>query len=442
MNAMIAMGGKVVNPLEIDQQIAQTRGLENNNKLFDMKVQEQAAAQESARAMNELTRQSFNTSTGKLDDQKFMAGLGARGDYKGLMGHQEAVAKQGKLAGDAEKERLGNIKSSLELQGQLLGTVKDAPSYMRALQVAAANGMDISKFPQQYDQNFVAEAKARQLTEVQKLEQEWKAKGYDLDLRKQGEVERHDKSMEGASWAHVGIARDKAKQEVTGQDTGFSPEAIANAAARYNIDGTLPPMGMGKTGSSGRAAILNEAARQANISGVSSDDQRIAQIGNKANSAALAKIQQQQTMVSAFEKNFVRNADIALEYSGKVDRTGVPLANKWINAGKRSIAGDPELAAFDASVKAVSNEYAKIVSGSMGNTATAEGEIKKIEGLLNAAQTPAQVKAVIELMKRETANRMKGFDEEKEALRSTMGRKKPAAEGAPSTKSGATVSNW
>jgi hypothetical protein len=225
------------------------------------------------------------------------------------------------------------------------------------------------------------------------------------------------------------LAYDKSQAEGGGTE-GVSPDAIKNAAARYNIDGTLPPMGMGKQAAAGRTAILNEAALQAGASGVSPDDQRIAQIGNKANSAALAKIQQQQTMVGAFEKNFNRNADIALEYSTKVDRTGVPLANKWINAGKRSIAGDPELAAFDASVKAVSNEYAKIVSGSMGNTATAEGEIKKIEGLLNAAQTPQQVSAVINLMKRETQNRMTGFDEEKAALRSTMTTNKKPPSGA------------
>lgn len=206
----------------------------------------------------------------------------------------------------------------------------------------------------------------------------------------------------------------------------FTPDAIDNAAARYNIDGTLPPMGMGKNGSLGRSAILNRAAELAKVDGISSNDQRINQIGNKANTAALSKIQQQQTMVGAFEKNFNRNADIALEYSAKVDRTGTPMINKWINAGKRAGMGDPDLAAYDAVIKSTSNEYAKIISGSMGNTASAEGEIKKVESLLNSAQTPEQVTAVINMMKRETANRMKGFDEEKASLRSTMsGKRQP-----------------
>ena len=232
------------------------------------------------------------------------------------------------------------------------------------------------------------------------------------------------------------LTDDRSRDALEGAKDAFTPEAIKNAASRYNIDGTLPPMGMGKAGSAGRAAILNEAAVQAGASGISGDDQRIAQIGNKANTAALSKLQQSQTMVGAFEKNFTRNADIALEESKKVDGTGVPLVNKWLNAGKRSIAGDAQLAAYDAVIKSTSNEYAKIISGSMGNTAIAEGEIKKIEGLLNSAQTPKQVEAVINMMKRETQNRMKGFDEEKESLRASMSTKK-AAPAADSSKAAA-----
>lgn len=213
---------------------------------------------------------------------------------------------------------------------------------------------------------------------------------------------------------------------------GFSQGAIDAAAARYNMDGTLPPMGMGKEGALGRRTILNRAAEIAQASGTSPDEQRIQQIGNKANSTALAQIQKQQTMVGAFEKNFVKNADIALELSAKVDRTGMPLANKWLNAGKRSIAGDPELAAFDQAIKSASNEYAKIISGSMGNTAVAEGEIRKMEEKLNSAQTKEQVAAVISLMKRETDNRMTSFNDEKAQLRATMTGGKAGGEGSHS----------
>lgn len=210
----------------------------------------------------------------------------------------------------------------------------------------------------------------------------------------------------------------RSKADATGTPEQFTPDAIANAASRYNIDGTLPPMGMGKSGVNARAAILNKAAEL--NQGVSGDDQRIAQIGNKANSAALTKLQSSQSMIGAFEKNFNKNADMTLDLSKQVDNTGIPLANKWINAGKRAVTGDPQLSAYDLSIKATVNEYAKIISGSMGNTPAAEGEMKKVGDLLNAAQNDQQVAAVVQYMKKETANRMAGFDEEKASLRSSM----------------------
>lgn len=247
------------------------------------------------------------------------------------------------------------------------------------------------------------------------------------------ETARRGQNMQ-QSQHNARLAFDKSKESaVDGVEGNFTDAAIDAAAARYNMDGTLPPMGMGKAGALGRSRILNRAAEVSGTDGTSPEDQRIAQIGNKANAAALSKLQQQQTMVGAFERNFVKNADIVEEYSKKVDRTGVPILNKWINAGKRNVGGDPELAAFDVAVKAVSNEYAKIISGSMGNTATAQGEIAKVSALLAAAQTPAQVTSVVNLMRRETQNRMHGFDEEKDVLRKSMNVRKPKTSGAPNT---------
>jgi hypothetical protein len=107
--------------------------------------------------------------------------------------------------------------------------------------------------------------------------------------------------------------------------TGLLDEpTIANAAARYNTDGTLPPnLGRGQQGPREIASILKEAAAQAAARGDTPGAQRVAQLSNKANAAALNKLQTQQTMVGAFEKNFTKNADMAEQLSGAVDRTGM-----------------------------------------------------------------------------------------------------------------------
>lgn len=79
-------------------------------------------------------------------------------------------------------------------------------------------------------------------------------------------------------------ARAKAENENGDDAASFTPQAIDNAAARYNVDGTLPPMGMGKAAAAGRTKILNRAAELK--LGVSPEQQRLDQLNNKGDVAA------------------------------------------------------------------------------------------------------------------------------------------------------------
>ena len=232
-----------------------------------------------------------------------------------------------------------------------------------------------------------------------------------------------------------GLLENRRKEGVKKADqsaAALAPDAIDQAAERYNLDGTLPSnLGRGTQGAMNTAAILNKASAKAMAAGDSGEAARIRQVANKASSSALAQLSQQEAKVGAFERNFMRNADLALEQSTKVDRMGSPAIDRWINAGKKNVAGDPGVATLAVAMKAVINEYAKIISGSMGNTATAEGEIKKVENLLSSASSPEQVKSVIAFMKLETSNRMKGFAEQKAELIGGM-RGKPPVQATPS----------
>lgn len=208
----------------------------------------------------------------------------------------------------------------------------------------------------------------------------------------------------------------------------LSKDALDMAADRFLTDGTLPSVSKPN-----RDAIVERAAAVAKEKGISGD--RVTQLANKANTSALTQLTKQETMVGAFEKNFVKNVDIVDRLSRKTDNTGVPLLQKWINEGKRATSGDPNLAGLAVAIKAVQNEYGKIVSGSMGNTAVAVSEIKRMEKLLNDAQTPQDVQAVLNTMREETQNRMAGFKEQKAELLGSMrsATKPPNVSAAPYT---------
>lgn len=215
--------------------------------------------------------------------------------------------------------------------------------------------------------------------------------------------------------------------------TKVNPADLA-AAYRYKTDGTLPPnMGRGVQGAAEGLRIRTIASALDSQAGESPEDARVRQLALKGDVGAINQMRKREIAVGANVKNFDFNADQALQLSAKVDRSGVPLVNSWINAGRRSVTGNPDLSAFDVAVKTTVNEFAQIVSGTT-NGATTEGEKKKAEALLNAAQTPEQVMSVINQMKVESRNRMASFAAQRaEAMPTNKKSVTPAAGSAPKT---------
>jgi len=218
--------------------------------------------------------------------------------------------------------------------------------------------------------------------------------------------------------AREGLAK---KPDMSAVSTAMSDDAKDSAAARYNIDGTLPPnMGRGVQGAALTADILSRAAQQQKDSGNTAESTRITQLANKANTQALGQLTKQEQMVGAFEKNAIRNADVALANSEKVDRTGVPVLNRWILAGQKNLAGDPDVSKFHQANETFVNEYAKIMSGSMGNTVVSDSLRKETQSMLATKDTPEQYRQVVAQMKLEMRNRMKGFADQKAELTGSM----------------------
>lgn len=269
-------------------------------------------------------------------------------------------------------------------------------------------------------------------SEMQKNYDAAKASGFTgtfadfVDQSRESETEREYRRAKDAGYKgsfldfkkQVAVAN---KVVVNAAGPALSKDALDLAADQFLVTGTIPPVNRGD-----RSAIVNRAAAMAKEKGM--DPNVVDRMANKSNQAALTQLTKQETMVGAFEKNFVKNVGIVERISQKKDSTGVPVLQKWINVGKKAVSGDPELASLAVAIKAVQNEYGKIVSGSMGNTAVAVSEIKRMEDLLNAAQTPQDVMAVLNTMREETQNRMAGFKEQKAELTGAIrGTTKPPA---------------
>jgi hypothetical protein len=158
--------------------------------------------------------------------------------------------------------------------------------------------------------------------------------------------------------------------------------------------------------------IMQRAMEMARASGDTAEQAALRMQYNKAGQGALLQLTKQQQMVGNFEKTAVKNADLALQLSNKVNRTGVPVINRWVNAGRKKLMGDVEVAQFHAANETFVNEYAKIMSGSMGNTPVSDQMRQHAHELLETAMTQEQYAGVITTLKQEMKNRMDSFPEQ------------------------------
>ena len=234
--------------------------------------------------------------------------------------------------------------------------------------------------------------------------------------------------------ANIGKDYTLAGLDANGKDAGggtggLSPAAIENAATRYNVDGTLPPqLGRGTQGARDMRAIQNRAAELS--MGTDPTQLRVNQLDAKGATSALAQLTKSQTMAASFENTANQNADLALSLSKKNDRTGIPMINAGLQAW-RTGTGSPEATQFAAANETFVNEYAKIMSGGLGNAATSDSASRHAHELLSVGMTDGQYEGNVRLLQQEMRNRMKGYDDQTTAVKARIGGKGAVAAPAP-----------
>ena len=225
----------------------------------------------------------------------------------------------------------------------------------------------------------------------------------------------------------VALAGDKAKAATNARlasyatMAGLSKDAVDLAAADFLQGKPLPAVGMGIQGFTQRAAIYNRAAELAAANGDSASAAAARRSLNQNAIAANRQMQAQASKVSAFEATAMDNIELLLKASAKADRTGVPAFNRWLNAGRQAVAGDPDVAELNTLAGSVANEYARIVTTATGGGVTTDSARQEAMGWINGAMTHEQLTKVLRnAVIPEMKNRIKGFQAQTEALRTQL----------------------
>lgn len=215
------------------------------------------------------------------------------------------------------------------------------------------------------------------------------------------------------------------------------PDALKIEAEKYRQTGELPKLG--SRGASTNIAIIAEAAKQAAVSGQTAEALNLNKAAYKAASTSLTSLEKNRANIISFANTTNSNLDLVLELSKKVDRTGVPVINRWYLAGNRSIAGDVETAKYEAAVRTAINEYAKVTTSATAGGVTSDAARKEIEDKLNTAQTPDQVTGVVALLKQEVENRKLGYQTEIDVIKQSISNLATPSPTASASTSGAIM---
>jgi hypothetical protein len=199
LDASLILGAKpiqVENPVNALAKVMQVQGMQQQNQLGQMKMDQAKAAGVRQNRLAELLR-------GGADEE----GLRREGfiDEASQIGKDRSAATTS--AAQAEKLKLQTAMERLSAVGQIMAGVKDQASYDQARAQAQAMGLDVSQSPPQYDPAMVEQKRMQALTMEQQLAQVWKQKGFDLDERKFGEVQRNNQAQNAISRGQLGVAQ-------------------------------------------------------------------------------------------------------------------------------------------------------------------------------------------------------------------------------------------
>jgi hypothetical protein len=221
------------------------------------------------------------------------------------------------------------------------------------------------------------------------------------------------------------------------RNTSLTPEMIQQHGNAYNTNGKLPSLGSGPQAAVDRVAILRYASEN------NPTDATTKEL-NKAKLAALVPLAKQEAAVTNYVKTFDKNIELARDALTKVSNTNVPALNAWLlNPAQRQLTGDPDLKALGVYVSSLQAEFAKIQSGAMGNSVTADAAIKRAQDNINTADSPRAFRAALDAMVKESRNRLDSFeDTRKEMAAKVRGQPAPTTPAAATPNAATPSAGW
>lgn len=217
------------------------------------------------------------------------------------------------------------------------------------------------------------------------------------------------------------INQAKTLAEGLGASTGLTPSAIAYWGKRVRGGEAMPPLGIGKQASLDRRAIAQWAADDALANGDSAAVDMVKKATLASEKQSLTQLVKQQNAIHQFEQTAVANGRVLMGLVDKVDSTGVPVLERWIRGGRKSIAGDEDVTKFDAQLQVYLPEVAKILSNPNMTGVLSDSARDEAKTIVDRNFTAEQIKAVVPLLEQDFGRRDAAISDEVKIVQDTIG---------------------
>ena len=216
IDASIISGLKPVqieSPVNALAQMLQVQGAQQQNQLGQMKLDEYRRGQERTNKLQSLLGSFTDDDPADQQISKLTRG-GFLPEARSLAESSAKVAKENR---EREKFELESHLKKFEVAGQIMNGVTDQASWERAkAQTAQAFGPEAAaQLPDVYDPVLIEQKRAQAMTVKDQLEQQWKQKGFDLELKKADELARHNVAVERTAAGQLVVAQAREKREAS-----------------------------------------------------------------------------------------------------------------------------------------------------------------------------------------------------------------------------------
>jgi type II secretory pathway pseudopilin PulG len=212
--------------------------------------------------------------------------------------------------------------------------------------------------------------------------------------------ERHQEFLL-AEQRHREVMAQKAQEAAAAKSI---PEQTVDFYARQSLSGDNSwqvGLARGKVGQALIAAVKDRIPQLAKESNMSPQDVNVVKAQRESMQKAL---NQQQAFLGAAERfigQFKNQSKIVEKYLDPGVAGQTPAFNRWIQAGRKALAGDADVTNLDTAIRGLAREHQRIVTGATSNAQLHVSAQQTADELVNVAMSPEQIRGQLKVMRDE-----------------------------------------